>query len=103
MRERPEAALGPRDRTSKGAGRQSTQAFRQLRAVGDIEVGRLQVGRPGRLAAVYPGGAQARGARRRDIEQRIIAHIENVPRLEVEVARELLEAAGMRFRGTDLP
>src|SRR5690348_94093 len=55
------------------------------------------------MAAVHPGGAQACGARRFNVEKWIIADVEDVSRLQAQVARKMLEAAGMWFRGADLP
>jgi len=81
---------------------QSDELVCKLHAVGDVDVGRLEVVRPGRSATVHPGGAQPRGARGRDNEARIIADVEDRARLESQTARQVLEAAGMRLGDADL-
>jgi MFS family permease len=78
------------------------EARGQVVAIRDAEVRRRELAGPGRCAPVHPGAAAAGGARRGDVEPRVVADIEDVARGEAEVTCQSLEAAAIGFAGADL-
>ena len=80
-----------------------TQHRGELCAVAHGQIGVWQLARPSERTTVHPNRTQPGGARRRDIELRVIADVGNGAGIERELLCQPLEAAPVWLGGADMP
>jgi glutathione S-transferase len=78
-----------------------TQPGGQLHAIDHIDIRRLNGRGPDLPRPIHPTGAQSGGARRFDIQQGIIAHVNDLSRLELQISNQPVKATAVRLGGTN--